>query len=176
VNAVIPEVQQWFIAKEEYIRCFATWDTRVEGWFKGELLMLLDGLKRRGLIGSFEREKKVQRPTGRVQVDFAVEVGGETHLCEIKALCISQALGTPRNLSFYLREDKVGLVQDLRKLDALGGGSRWLLAFVYPNPGSALWCRGIATLPPDLSHWRCNTKPESYPDHLFLSAWRPEKK
>lgn len=140
---IVPNVRAWFEAKNEHLRAFARADCRVEGWFKGELLVLFERMRRKGLLDSIEREANVpiSEPVRRAQVDFRIAVGGDTHLCEIKALCISQAAGTPRNLQFYFRDDRVGLLKDMRKLDKLQGANKWILGFIYPNPLLADWNR-----------------------------------
>jgi hypothetical protein len=175
VTAIFPAIREWFVAKEQYLRTFAALDSRLEGWFKGEMFVLLDELRRQRRIDSFDREKCVTRETGRIQIDFVVCLGGETHYCESKALCISQAAGTPRNLRFYLREDEVGLIRDLRKLSRLTGpGEKWILAFVYPNPLEK-WGESIAALPQDLRNWRCLTRPDEFPPYLYIALWRLER-
>jgi len=108
VNAIFPAIREWFVSKQTHLTAFAELDSRLEGWFKGELLVLLRELQRSGAVRSFVRELNVATAPGRVQIDFAVCIGNETHYCELKAACISQAAGTPRNLRFYLRETRSG--------------------------------------------------------------------
>ena len=169
---IFPAIREWFLAKEQHLSTFAALDSRLEGWFKGEMFVLLQELQQQRLIASFEREKCVATESGRIQIDFLVRLGGETHYCELKAVCISQAAGTPRNLRFYLREDEVGLIRDLRKLSRLPeSGEKWVLAFVYPNPVEA-WAEAIAALPQDLKRWGCVTRPEEFPPYLYIALWR----
>lgn len=118
MERLLTEIEQWFAARSEHLAVFAEADCRLEGWFKGELLVLLSRLQRSGAISGFERELNLPlaEPGKRFQIDFKILVGTEEHLCELKALCISQAAGTPRNLRFYFRDDHVGLIRDMRKL------------------------------------------------------------
>jgi hypothetical protein len=172
VNAILPAIRDWFLAKETHLRTFAALDSRLEGWFKGEMFVLLDELRRQRRIDSFDREECVTTESGRIQIDFVVHLEGEAHYCESKALCISQAAGTPRNLRFYLREDEVGLIRDFRKLSRLTEpGEKWILAFVYPNPLEK-WAESIAALPQDLRAWRCITTPDDFPAYLYIALWR----
>jgi len=119
MEVLLQNIYEWFLIRKEHLQVFADADSRVEGWFKAEFLVLLKRLLDDSVIESFEREAKIKSLTGRRQIDFELSIMGEQHLCELKALCISQAAGTPRNLRFYLREDGVGLIKDFRKLDVL---------------------------------------------------------
>jgi hypothetical protein len=172
LNVLLPIMRDWFGRKRPYVECFARWDTRVEGWFKGEMLMLLEKMKQRRVIGSLERERLVHTPEGRLQIDFVIGMDDSEHLCEVKVLCTSQALRTPRNLRFYFREDGVGLIKDLRKLDSLESENCWAVAFVYPAPSTDRWREAIGWLPPDLSHWRCLTKPDPHERALFVGMFQ----
>ena len=130
-------------------------------------------MRRKGLLDSIEREANVAIPESgrRAQVDFRIVVDGDMHSCEIKALCISQAAGTPRNLQFHFRDDHVGLLKDMRKLDKLNGKNKWILGFVYPNPLLADWNRAVAALPSAFQHWKVVTPHSNDSDTLFVSLW-----
>lgn len=172
MEVLLPAISGWFADKHEHLSVFAQTDCRLEGWFKGELLVLFARLCRTGVLADFEREASIALPGGRAQIDFRLRVGTEDHLCEIKALCISQAAGTPRNLNFYFRDDRVGLLKDMRKLDSVPAINKWLLAFVYPAPEPAAWERAMASLPRDLAHWRAVTQIRSDSADLFVSLWQ----
>lgn len=164
MEVIIQNIRDCFLAKKEHLRVFAETDTRLEGWFKAELIVLLNSLLREKVIQEFKREPKIETPTGRKQVDLNHFLNGESHLRELKALCISQAAGTPRNLHFYFREDKVGLIKDFRKLDSLPYKNKWVIGFIYPNPKYDHWVKEISLLPDDLKHWKCITDPSNFPN------------
>lgn len=174
MKELIPRISEWFDQKHEHLGIFANSDCRLEGWFKGELLVLFTRLRKSGVISEFEREANIPSgvPGKRIQVDFRVRIGAETHLCELKALCISQAAGTPRNLNFYFRDDHVGIVKDFRKLEAIAGRNKWLIAFVYPAPDRLVWERAVTSLPQGLRHWRSTNLPTDPAARLFVSLWR----
>ena len=90
----------------------------------------------------------------------------------LKALCISQAAGTPRNLHFYFRDDHAGLFKDFRKLGLLPSTEKWVLAFVYPNPGQVTWLGAERSMPQEFAHWHCVTSPEDFPSFFFLALWK----
>jgi len=47
---VIERIEKWFAAKEGYFKSFARNDTRIESWFKAELLVLFEQLTSQQLI------------------------------------------------------------------------------------------------------------------------------
>jgi hypothetical protein len=175
MEAILQPITEWFLGKKEYFTAFAAMDSRLEGWLKAELIVLLNRLSQSQLIERFEREVNIPSLIGRNQIDFRVWLSGRAHLCELKALCISQAAGTPRNLKFYFRDDHVGLLKDFRKLDTLSENSishKWVLGFVYPTPELRQWAQMLISLPETLNHWRCITNPRDFPDYFFISLWK----
>jgi hypothetical protein len=116
----------------------------VEGWFKGELLMLLKQLENRKIIANYTPEVSMQShvPGRRIQVDFKVDFGNESVLCELKSLCVSHTR-THRRLPFYFHDDHVDVIKDLKKMDMLQFPAKWLLVFVYPWPGQELWQKAV---------------------------------
>jgi len=172
MEVVLQNIRDWFLARKEHFIVFAEADTRLEGWFKAELIILFNKLQKGRVIERFERESNFATSKDRKQIDFTILLNGVLHLCEIKALCISQAAGTPRNLHFYFREDHVGLIKDFRKLDALPYKNKWVIGFIYPNPKHSQWIDEISLLPDDLKHWKCITDPYNFPDFLFISVWK----
>ncbi|MCX7925974.1 MAG: hypothetical protein N2554_09220 [Fimbriimonadales bacterium] len=92
MEPLFPHIWDWFRQKRDYFEVFAAADSRVEGWFKAELLMLITLLTKQGVIEGFEREANIPVPASskRVQVDFRIFAHGQEHLCELKR-CASAA-------------------------------------------------------------------------------------
>ena len=169
MESIFKHVKEWFLPRREYFDSFIENDTRVESWFKAELLVLFRRLKKEKAIDDFEREPIFYDEKGkRSQIDFSVTTNTVRHYLELKALCISQSKGTPRNLSFYFRDDNVGMVKDFRKLDHIDIGNKWIVAFVYPKPDKESWSRTIE----HVSNWKCLTRLEDYPDYLFIALFK----
>jgi len=170
----LPDIRKWFLQKKDHFEIFADADSRLEGWFKAELLVLLTNLKEQGHLDEFEREAKILSPKDgkRKQIDFQLKHRGENHVCELKALCISRAAGTPRDLQFYFRDDHLGLVKDFKKLDELHTPNKWVLGFVYPSPKLETWNKAVESLPSELRHWQPVTKPQDFSDWMFISLWK----
>ena len=171
---LLSHIQDWFLQKEEHFVAFANADSRIESWLKGEMFVLLNRLQQQGLLGGFEREFGMISQTGnkRYKIDFRFNLEGQDHLCELKALCISQAAGTPRNLNFYFHDDNVGLIKDFKKLDELTGINKWILGFIYPSPDITDWTNTVASLPKPLKHWQPITRPQDFPAFVYISLWK----
>lgn len=174
MDVLLPYILNWFLDKQEHLKTFAQADSRIEGWFKAELLVLFNRLVASQGMDKFEREAKVcsQKDGKRKQVDFRLYLQGQEHLCELKALCISQAAGTHRNLYFYFRDNQIGLIKDFKKLDETGSLNKWVVAFVYPAPDSKEWNSVTASLPSTLRHWRAITTVSDFPDWLYIACWK----
>lgn len=176
MEILLSHISEWFLNKREHFAAFAQADSRIEGWFKAELLVLFNRLVTSRVIQDFEREANLPSPKDRKrkQVDFRLQIMGQEHLCELKALCISQAAGTPRNLRFYFRNDHVGLIKDFKKLDEIGNSNKWVLAFVYPSPDSKEWGNVVASLPSTLRHWKPVTSPGDFPSWVYIALWKSD--
>ena len=53
MEVIIQNIRDCFLAKKEHLEVFAEADTRIEGWFKAELIVLLDSLLREKVIQEF---------------------------------------------------------------------------------------------------------------------------
>lgn len=171
------EVSAWFLKKQRALEIFAEHDCRVEGWFKGELLLCLDGLRHRGQVQDFEREYSPGKAGWGIKdeprIDLRIRLDGQDHLCELKALCIS-VNRTTRDLSFYFRpRTQVGLWKDFRKLERMQPTTpAWILSFIYPSPGKTRWEMALQKWASEIGPWTCSTSPHNYPDGLFVALWR----
>lgn len=176
MEVLINNISNWFLNKQEYFKVFAQVDSRIEGWFKAELLILFNRLVEDQKLEIFEREANVPSPKDgkRKQIDFRLHIQGQEHLCELKALCISQAAGTPRNLQFYFKDDHLGLIKDFKKLDEIASHRKWVIAFVYPTPDLKAWSKAVASLPSTLRHWRPITSPGDFPSWIYIAYWKSE--
>ena len=69
---IIMNIKDWFLPRKEHFDVFIRNDTRVESWFKAELLVLLSRLVKAGIVDSFERELSTYNKNGkRSQIDFS---------------------------------------------------------------------------------------------------------
>lgn len=174
MEILLPYIISWFLDKQEHFTVFADADSRVEGWFKAELIVLFDILRANAVIKNFEREANVPSSKDGKQnrVDFRLHIQAQEHLCELKALCISQAAKTPRNLHFYFRDNHVGLIKDFKKLDDIASQNKWVIAFVYPAPDPDEWSNAVASLPHTLKHWKPITSPKEFASWAYIALWK----
>lgn len=98
----------------------------MEGWLKGEMLLVLDGLVQGGHIAGLDREVKVG-PGQRKRIDLRVDVQGMSHWLELKHWLVGRQRGTTYGPSFYFGDPtSVGIRPDAEKLmahcPAAGGG------------------------------------------------------
>lgn len=175
MEKILQNVQDWFLSNKEYLEVFAQRDSRLEGWFKGELLLLLNRLKHDGIIEDFKQEVKCPNRSGRrSMVDLEISVSDGKYLCELKALSISQT-DSKRNLNYYFKEDNAGIINDFKKLNTIPNKNKYVIAFIYPNPGNELSIDKVLSLPRNLRHWQRITDQSNFPDFLFISVWRSLK-
>lgn len=174
---ILKHIQELFLSKASHFNTFAHSDSRLEDWFKAEIIVLLDTLKQKGFLDDFRCEFTIPIRPKKKRVDFGIIVHERVHLVELKALCISKT-STRRDLKFYFREDKVGIIKDFRKLDTIHtvpAGQKHIIGFIYPNPGDDKWIAMVESLPENLKHWQCKTRPSDFPDFLFVSVWEINK-
>lgn len=167
-----------FDSKQRYHKLFAESDSRVEGWYKGEMIFLLQQLKEKKEIVDFHREHKIDSEgETRYSVDFMIELSGKKKvLVELKAVCISQAAGTPRSLNFYFGKTHVGLVKDFKKLDQIKDfKEKYVIGFVYPKPDEQLWKDGLKKLNTSYEGWSCVSNFNEASKDCFVSVWQRTK-
>ena len=136
MEEIMEYIKNHFYGKKDYFKVFIDNDSRVEGWFKGELIYIFTKLEKTNIIDKFICEKKVEvsDQKKRKQIDFYIKKGNDKILLEIKSLSISERK-TKRNLNFYFRNDNIGILNDVNKLESIGQyKSKWILAFIYSLP------------------------------------------
>lgn len=174
MKQLVVEINNHFAKKSDYFRIFAKLDSRVESWFKAEMFVLLERLVEESEILLFKREFKIPLTDGkRFSIDFKIDKDNKlTKLIELKALCISQSAGTPRNLNFYFGDDHVGLIQDFRKMNkVILNATKYVIGFIYPKPTNEAWQTALRKIPADLRGWHCITNINDYPETHFVSVW-----
>lgn len=131
-------IDRHFLAPEalDRIRLFPRAGRNVEGWFRGELVHLLDKLAKAGEIAGWRADVPITEG-GRQRCDFRISLAGGPVWLEAKAL--SQSGGGPFGDigSFFPRTG--GFTDDLVKLLRVNDGDRAVLLFVYPRPDAAQW-------------------------------------
>jgi hypothetical protein len=168
METLLPDLQRWFQQKSDYFSVFAQQDTRLEGWFKGELLLFFEKQKQKEVVIKYQCE--VQPPHSPERIDFKIDLQNQEHWLELKVLSIGR-VKTKRGLPFYFGEDR-GLVKDFKKLENFTTlPHKWVLAFVYPLRNIEEWHSQIKQLPADWPHWQQVTE-HILPTECLLSLWQ----
>lgn len=146
---------------------FTKHGVQCEGWFKAEMLSLLDSMEAQGVIDEFDREVRCQSGI----IDLRLNHNGQ-HWIELKHWLIGRQRGTNYGCGFYFRDNSsVGITPDCRKLITCPNDSnRWLLILATSNPGQEPWDKGVADFNNKFSplHVRSYTQPGEFPASYFL--------
>ena len=161
---------EYFNNKVDYINVFDRNDVRVEGWFKGELLVFFDRLKKQGIIQDYSREKLIRVGETRRQIDFEIKSKDIANLIEIKAMPIAKKKGTPRDLGFYFTENNNGILNDFTKLESINmqNANKWIICFINPKPAKKEWEEKIKVIN---KGWTLRTNLEEFQDDYYVAIW-----
>jgi hypothetical protein len=173
------ELEIYFSKKSIYFNIFSKVDSRIEGWFKGELLFLLENLIKTRKIKSYNRELNLLNFNDkRKNIDFEILLNsGKSILLELKSLTISKNAGTPRNLNFYFKEDPLGILNDFIKLDLIKyNGDKYVIGFIYPKPKLENWMDMQKVIIEKGFNWKCISNIKEFPDSHFIPVWKSTKK
>lgn len=164
MNLVFKTIRRHLQEHENYLKCFYSHAVQVEGWFKGELLLLLENMKAERKIIGFDREIPSLK---RKKIDLAIDLKDGRHWVELKHWFIGTQKGNKWRLKDYSLED------ELRKFRAINvGNNGWILVICTHNPGSKEWATYIDNFNKDYPPWKliAKTSPRNYPKTYFLGV------
>lgn len=173
IPLIIPLLRAHFDQLEDRMRCFCKYGSQLEGWFKGELLFLLDSAIVSGEVVGCNREVR----TAAGNVDLVVKTrDGRTNWIELKHWLIGRQGTYSYGASFYFGDPtSVGISRDVDKLRQLSaGGQRYMLILATANPGVEDWTRGVSKFNEKFAplHVSPMTNPPDYPEWYFLGLLR----
>jgi hypothetical protein len=165
---VLPRLKQHFDHLQDRLKCFCRAGVQVEGWFKGEMLFLLEEMAARSEIDAFDREVTKQHR----KMDLYLTIAGQPQWVELKHWLI----GYQRNYywspgSYFGDRTSVGINPDVEKLKALdAAGDRWVLILMTANPGSQAWQSGLDKFHAKFASGtlRSHSYPADFPASYFL--------
>ena len=176
IEILINKLDEHFKAKDKYFELFSNNDTRIEGWFKAEILKSLNELKVNHCISEFKLEWSIKDENGkRKSIDFIIKFNDDKlFLIEVKAIVISHHK-TPRNLNYYFREDHVGILKDFYKLNSITPyENKCVIAFIYPTPNKDEWDNILRNIRENdkTTNWACVSMFQNYHDrNYFMPVW-----
>ena len=166
--SLLPPLRKHFDSLEDRLILFARQGIQVEGWFKGETLLVLSRLLSEGTIGALDR--KVRFPEGRV--DITVTHRGQLHLLELKHWLVGHQREYKYKTGFYFTDrTSVGIVPDVSKLARIQSlGAKWLMLFVTARPEPDVWDKGVSVFNSKFFpfHLTAHTSPAGFPEAYFL--------
>lgn len=136
------EIDQHFLAPESLRRAelFARHGrSSAEGWFKGELMLLVETLTKGGRIDGWRADVPITEDN-RQRCDFRVVAGGQALWLEVKTLVHP---GQVADSGVMMKG--AGFADDLVKLMRVRDGEKGVLLFVVPRPEPSQWADLLAT-------------------------------
>lgn len=144
MNWLIDALGSHLCRREDNLLAFAEHGVQVEGWLKGELLVVLNSIRAQGSISNFEREVRLPDNT---RVDFVLQTPeGEAVFLETKHWLIGCQKGTFYDAPFYFGDkSSVGILPDVKKLSRVSQrGTKHLLVLCTCAPSEESWSAGLA--------------------------------
>lgn len=151
---------------------FVKHEVQVEGWLKGEMLVLLDRGMAQGSLSGFERERLVGQ--GRKKADFLIHFSPRddqsTAWLELKHWLIGTQKGLAYRARAYFSDRAIGIDADVEKLLGIDSASRYVLILCTANPGSDPWEEGLARYAQKggPGNVQCLTDPREFPEEFYV--------
>jgi hypothetical protein len=134
------EIEKWLASErvQTTIKVFTDEGSQIEGWFKGELMVVLSRLREESKVGGFKRECK-SLANSQQKVDLQLSVCGKPPaLVELKAGHLrGGAFGAKGYVLGWIRkgEYRGGVKSDIEKLsNASRDIDCYAILFAYPPP------------------------------------------
>ena len=158
------------------INAFVRFNRQVEGWFKGELLMIAADMVRNGLVADFTPDCRMGSAS-KVNIDLRFMLtNGRAVWIELKHWYIGRyPSGGVWNATTYCTQTTSAAPSNfLAKLPAEWPDPTYLLAVATPKPNEADWQMGVQRLKARQPHRRFGalTKPSDFPSEYFLALLR----
>lgn len=166
-DELFAEIDRHFLAPESLRRAelFARHGrASAEGWFKGELMLLLETLVGDRHIDGWRADVPISEDN-RQRCDFRIVTGGKALWLEVKTLVQP---GQVADSGVMARGG--GFADDLVKLMRVPDGDKGLLLFVAPRPEPAQWVELLASYARRIAPlgFRELSEIGSYPSALYV--------
>lgn len=173
IDAVVEGMRAVVLQHISHVRAFRRAESQIEGWFKGEMIVLLDAMKREGRVAKFEYAREHVVAGSRRKYDFVIAGDGVSHAVEIKAWLIGKQEGTTYNAYWYFTDTGSPLEADAAKLKPWSEGRKFIIAYCYCRPEVDDWRLGVKAFrsaKPDYSLQALNEPPDGCPEDFFIGV------
>ena len=176
MRTLVSRFAEYLRRSEQQLQSFHTYESQVEGWFKGELLCFLDREKRTDRLHNFEREKSGDDESHkRTDIVLQFDKSSPISWVELKH-CIGYYNNRRYDSSSYFKFDNNSCIKrDVEKLLTRPiDDDKFMLVPFTPNPGSEDWRAGVDLFNTNFSPLsvRPLTNPDNYPKYFFLGLLR----
>jgi hypothetical protein len=136
------EIDSHFLAPEQLRRAELLGRhgrSSAEGWFKAELMLLLESMAKAGRIDGWRADVPITEDT-RQRCDLRIVIGGQPLWLEVKTLVQP---GQVADTGVMTKGG--GFADDLVKLMRVRDGEKGVLLFIVPRPEPAQWADLLAS-------------------------------
>jgi hypothetical protein len=166
-DELFAEIDRHFLAPEALRRAelFARHGrSSAEGWFKGELMLLLESLAKDGRIEGWRADVPITEDS-RQRCDFRIVTGGRPLWLEVKTLVQPAQVADSGVMS-----KGGGFAEDLVKLMRVREGEKGVLLFVVPRPEPSQWADLLASYARRIAPlgFRELSEIGAYPESLYV--------
>jgi hypothetical protein len=170
---LIPRLRSHFDPMQSRFKCFLNEGVQLEGWFKGEMLFVLDQIKsERGKANfDFDREVKFEKSGAKKRIDIKITICGLTHWVELKYWLIGEQKGKNGPVqygpSFYFTDKYVGIDKEIKALQQIPEDEvGWILILAVDCPVPDKWKEAV-----EKSNYGNILKPGSSPSEFRESGY-----
>jgi len=173
MKALVSMLAEYLRRSEQQLRCFHTYESQVEGWFKGELLCFLDREKREGRLHDFGLERQDHGGCNGMRVDIILKFDN-TYPSWVELKHLTKAHFKPSQyftLSEGQGERSDSCAYCVRRLRTIPEyNDKFMLVLFTPNPGLKRWNDGVNGFNNNGANGYIDslTNPDDYPDFFFL--------
>ena len=180
MRTLVSRFAEYLKKSERQLGCFHTYESQVEGWFKGELICFLDREKRTGRLHDFKREKLVRVGDRRIRknkIDISLQFDKSSPISwvELKHWYMGNEDNPNYGCHWYFNTARHPscVKPDAEKLLRIPeDGDKFILVLLTNNPRSKRWNSGVEVFntrfAPQMLSVRSLTNPSDYPDYFFL--------
>jgi len=172
MKTLVSRLTEYLKRSEQQLKSFHTYESQVEGWFKGELLCFLNQEKLEGRLPNFGRERQVYKVDEKyILIDMALQFESGNKWVELKHW-IGYQNNTRFTPSWYFKYTTKSEVEKL--LTIPGNDDKFMLVLFTPNPDPEDWRAGVEEFNTNFSPLcvRSLTNPSDCPSYFFLGLLR----